>query len=245
MKTKIFQQAWDQVSLSPEAYERIQATIGTAQQEQKVIPLPGGKVKKSVFRFGRAAVIAAVLAGLLIVTALAAVSINHAAFRTRTHTEDVLFNHAIRSLGEDGWLEVYFERITDEPIELGVWEPDAVPTGFEKVDIFHNAADGCHLDTWANAAGEEFLFYYIVPYPDDGITTIGHNMYDQNRITEQGDVKVNGASAWYLAYRNGEDNVHTNLYWTRPDTGVGFMLSTFDLSLEELITIAESVAVHG
>ena len=240
-----FQQAMDQVTLSPEADERIQAAIEAARKGQKVISLPGGRVKKSVFRFGRTAVIAAVLAGLLIVTALAAVSINHTAFRTRTHTEDVLFHHAIRSLGEDGWLEVYFERTTDEPIELGVWEPGAIPTGFEKVDTFHNAADGCHLDTWANAAGEEFLFYYIVPYPDDGITTIGHNMYDQNRILKQGDVKVNGVAAWYLVYRNGEDNVHTNLYWTRPDTGVGFMLSTFDLSLGELITIAESVTAQG
>lgn len=240
-----FQQAMDQVTLSPEADARIQAAIEATQQGQKMIPLPSSRVKKSVFRIGRTAAIAAVLVGLLVVTALAAVGINHATFRTRTHTEDVLFNHAIRSLGEDGWLEVYFERITDEPIELGVWEPDAVPAGFEKVDIFHNAADGCHLDTWANAAGEEFLFYYIVPYPDDGITTIGHNMYDQNRIMEQGDVKVNGIAAWYLVYRNSEDNVHTNLYWTRSDTGVGFMLSTFDLSLEELITIAEGVTAHG
>ena len=245
MKTKIFQQAWDQVSLSPEAYERIQATIGAAQQEQKVIPLPGGRTKKTGFRFGSTAVIAAVLAGLLIVTALAAVSINHTAFRTRAHTDDVVFKYTVLLRGEAGWLEVYFERTSDEPIELGVWEPGVVPAGFEKVDAFHNAADGCHLDTWANAAGEEFLFYYIVPYPDDGITTIGHNMYDQNRIMEQGDVKVNGIAAWYLVYRNSEDNVHTNLYWTRPDTGVGFMLSTFDLSLEELITIAESVTSHG
>ena len=240
-----FQQAMDQVTLSPEADERIQAAIEVAQREQKVISLPGGRVKKTAFRFGRSAAIAAVLAGLLVATALAAVGINHATFRTRTHTEDVVFKYTILPRGEAGWLEVYFERITDEPIELGVWEPDAVPAGFEKVDIFHNAADGCHLDTWANAAGEEFLFYYIVPYPDDGITTIGHNMYDQNRIMEQGDVKVNGVAAWYLVYRNGEDNVHTNLYWTRPDTGVGFMLSTFDLSLKELITIAEGVTAHG
>ena len=242
--TNKYQQAMDQVALSPEADARIRAAIQTAQQEQKVIPVPGGRAKKSAFRFGRAAVIAAVLAGLLIVTALAA-GLNYVAFRTRTHTDDVVFKYTILPKGEAGWLEVYFERITDEPIELGVWEPGVVPTGFEKVDTFHNAADGCHLDTWANAAGEEFLFYYIVPYPDDGITTIGHNMYDQNRIMEQGDVKVNGIAAWYLVYRNSEDNVHTNLYWTRPDTGVGFMLSTFDLSLEELITIAESVTSHG
>ena len=240
-----FQQAMDQVTLSPEADERIQAVIEAAQKEQKVIPLHGGKAKKTAFRFGRTAVIAAVLTGLLIVTALAAVGINHAAFRTRTHTEDVLFNHTIRSLGEDGWLEVYFERTTDEFIELGVWEPDAVPVGFEKVDIFHNAAADLHRDTWANAAEEMFEFMYWVPPAGDDFTDVGHSFYDRNRILEQGNVKVNGVAAWYLVYRNSEDNVHTNLYWTRPDTGVGFVLSTFDLSLKELITIAEGVTAHG
>ena len=240
-----FQQAMDQVTLSPEADERIQAAIEAAQREQKLISLPGGRVKKTAFRFGRAAVIAAVLAGLLVVTALAAVGINHAAFRTRTHTDDVVFKYTILPKGEAGWLEVYFERITDEPIELGVWEPDAVPAGFEKVDIFHNAAADLHRDTWQNAVGEEFEFVYEVPPADDDFTGVGHSFFDRSRILEQGDVKVNGVAAWYLVYRNGEDNVHTNLYWTRPDTGVGFILSTFDLSLKELITIAEGVTAHG
>lgn len=82
-------------------------------------------------------------------------------------------------------------------------------------------------------------FNYELPSSAD--TILGHSLYEPNRILEQGNVKVNGVTAWYLVYRNGQDNIHTNLYWTRPDTGVGFMLSTFTLSLDELITIAESV----
>ena len=241
--TNKYQQAMDQVTLSPEADARIRAAIQTAQQEQKAIPMPGGMAKKSAFRFGRAAVIAAVLAGLLIVTALAA-GINYVAVRTRPHTDDVVFKYTIFPKGEAGWLEIYFERTSDEPIELGVWEPGVVPTGFEKVDAFHNAADICHRDTWQNVVGEAFEFIYEVPPADDDFTGIGHSFFDGSRILEQGDITVNGAAAWYLVYRNGQDNVHTNLYWTRPDTGVGFVLSTFDLSLEELIAIAESVTAR-
>lgn len=234
MKTSKYQQAMEQVNLSPEADERIQAAIQTARQEQKVIPLHGGKTKKTAFRFGRAAVIAAVLAGLLTVTALAAAGINYVAFRTRTPPTN------LHIFGNEGkYLEVFFEKTTDEPIELGVWEPGVVPVGFEKTDIFDNPEYGYHRDTWKNAAGEDFLFSYELPSSAD--TIIGHSLYDPNRILEQGNVTVNGVIAWYLVYRNSLDNVHTNLYWTRPDTGVGFCLSTFDLSLEELIAIAESV----
>lgn len=232
MKTTQYQQAMDQVNLSTEADERISAAIEAARQEQKVIPLPGGRAKKSVFRFGRAAVIAAVLAGLLTVTALAAASINYVAFRTRTaHSQ--LFPEI------SGWLEVFFEQTADGPMELGVWEPDAVPEGFEKVDVFDNPEYGYHRDTWENAAGEEFRFSYELPSTAD--TIYDHSMYEPNRILEQGNVTVNGVTVWYLVYRNSMDNVHTNLYWTRPDTGVGFCLSTFDLSLKDLIAIAESV----
>ena len=71
MKTGKYRQAMEQVKLSPEADERISAAIQAAQQEQKVIPLPGGKTKKTAFRFGRAAVIVAVLTGLLTVAAMA------------------------------------------------------------------------------------------------------------------------------------------------------------------------------
>ena len=71
MKTGKYRQAMEQVKLSPKADELISAAIQAAQQEQKVIPLPGGKTKKTAFRFGRAAVIAAVLTGLLTVAAMA------------------------------------------------------------------------------------------------------------------------------------------------------------------------------
>ena len=71
MNTDKYQQAMEQVNLSPEADQRIQAAIEAAQQEQKVVSLSGGRAKKSVFRFGRTAVIAAVLAGLLTITAMA------------------------------------------------------------------------------------------------------------------------------------------------------------------------------
>ena len=67
MKTSKYRQAMEQVSLSPEADGRISAAIQAAQQGQRAVP----QGKRTAFRFGRAAVIAAVLTGLLTIAAMA------------------------------------------------------------------------------------------------------------------------------------------------------------------------------
>lgn len=215
---KKFQQAWDQMTLSPEADVRIRTAIEVAVNEKE----QGSAVKKTIFCFSRTAVIAAVLASLLTVAACA-VGITHAMFRAEHQS--------------NGDLKVYFEKTTDEPIELGIWEPGDVPEGFEKVDTFRS--DAVNLDTWENAAGESFIFSYEIPHDPDNIT--GYSTFPAERILKEEEVSINGSTASAYVFVNSEGNIHTNIYWTRPDSYLGFIITSFDLTVDELIPIAESV----
>ena len=202
-------------------------------------------VKKGAFRLSRGAVTAAVLAALLIITA-SAVGIYHTALRVRpgfSNQARIVRTRTRTYIAGKEMVEIAFEDTAVGPGKLGRWEPSAVPEGFEKVDCADlsepddvlREAETSHSDVWKNADGEDFLLFYQLP------NTSG-SFYDPDRILEQGNVSVHGVEAWYLVYRNSSDDVHTNLYWTIPDAGVGFILSSFDLSLDELIPIAESVA---
>lgn len=235
MKTNKYQQAMDQVNLSTEADERISAAIEAARQEQKVIPLPGGRAKKSAFRFGRAAVIAAVLAGLLIATSLGSDKISRIAFRTEPVTKDqMIFGN------EEGWVEIYFEQTTDEALELGVWEPGSVPKGYEKIGTFDNDKVGYHRDNWGTDAGEIFYFSYQLPRPA-GSESTSHVYVVPEWTLEEGNVTINGSPGQYFITHGTNDRAWANLYWTDPEAGIGFTIITCDLSLGEVITIAESV----
>lgn len=235
MKMNQYQQAMDQVNLSPEADERISAAIKAAQQEQKVIPLHGGKTKKSAFRFGRAIVVAAVLAGLLIATSLGSDKISRIAFRTDPVTKDqMIFGN------EKEWVEIYFEQTTDETLELGVWEPGAVPKGYEKIGAFDNDKIGYHRDNWGTDAGEIFYFSYQLPRPA-GSESTSHIYIVPEWTLEEGNVTINGSPGRYYITSSDHGKIWANLYWTDPEAGTGFTIFSCDLSLGELITIAESV----
>ena len=85
MKTSKYQQAMDQVNLSPEADERISAAIEAARQEQKVVSLSGGRAKRVAFRLCCAAVIAAMLA-------VSAMAVSYYHSRSLGKVEDVIIN---------------------------------------------------------------------------------------------------------------------------------------------------------
>ena len=238
MKISKYQQAMDQVNLSSEADQRISAAIQAASQEQKVVPMSGGRAKKSAFRFGRSAVIAAVLAGLLIVSAMAAANISRIVFWARP-TQKSLYLGGYGNI--TGWLDIFFEQTTDETLELGVWEPGAVPEGYEKVGTFDNDEIGYHRDNWGTAAGEIFYFSYQLSHPADSDLTV-HTFLDPDLVIEDGEVTINGSPGWYIVNNDYDDgDIWANLYWTNPEAGIGFTIFSCDLSLDELIAIAESV----
>ena len=139
-------------------------------------------------------------------------------------------------------MEVGFEDPAAEPHDLGRWWPTT--GGFKIIDASCSDvldadepwfSDTSHSDWWINADGAKVLLHYRLP-------NLGHNSYAPDWILEQGDVSVNGVDAWYLVYRNSVDEVLTTLFWTIPDAGVGFMLVSYDLLIDGLILIAESVA---
>lgn len=232
MKKK-FQQTWDQVTLSPQADAGIRGTLEAAAEEHATSLRAENADRKNTRRFRRIAIIAAVIACLLTVTALAA-SLYHVEFRPR-YTK--LYTNGNYFEDENGFLEVFFEKTSDEPVELQAWGISAILEGFEKVETFDYDNEG----VWRNADGEEFRFWY--EEPKDPNNPDGHARFDPKRIQNQYETSVNGNPAFVLVYTNSSDRTHTNLWWTIPDAGIGFCIVTFDLSAEELITIAESVRV--
>ena len=233
---KEFQRSWDQVTLSAEADARISAAIEAARQERGEGSPHGSIVKKGALRLSRGAAVAAMLAALLIVTTAAA-GLYHTTLWVRPSSEGEWHCR----LGEE-MVEVGFEDPAVEPHDLGRWGPTA--GGFEIIagccsDMVGTDEpwidDKHHGDWWVNADGAKVLLSFRLP-------NHCHNSYALDWILEQGDISVNGVDAWYLVHRNSVDEVLTTVFWTVPDAGVGFTLVSYDLSIDELIPIAESVA---
>ena len=141
-----YQQAMERVNLSPEADGRISAAIEAAQQEQTVVSMSGGRAKKAASRFGRAAVIAAVLAGLLTISAMAV--------------------SYYRSLGEMDDVIVLYE--TGPQHELTVRKAFASPDAPETIQEYYlptvyvsaNNLRTCWMDYIAKDENGEYAFGY-------------------------------------------------------------------------------------
>lgn len=219
-----FQEAWDQVRLSPEADARIRAALTEARRTGgQVIPLRSGAPgrKKAVRRTGRIVLIAAVVAGLFTVTALA-VGVSSIIFRSETvlvggpdetgYTEEVQFS---------------FDAVGDGPIDMGVWTLD-VPEGYGE------SGDSSYRDSYADAVWEDESGRRIALHYEAADLGFGQWAVDKDDIIKQRAVTVNGSPATLLTTDLG-----TQLIWTDEELGVGFTLSSSDGDLD-LIALAET-----
>lgn len=223
-----FLTAWDQVTLSPEADERIRAALVAAQNSKNnVIPLHAGNTsKKRVRNTARFTFIAAVMVCLLSVTALA-VGIGRIVFTEN----DVLIGRA----GEDEpteYVELDFDATTDDPIHMGVWTLD-VPEGFKETEgsYYRDSNAGTY---WENGANQRIIFEYQAA--DLGY---GHTQIPKADIREKQDVTVNSAPGHIYTYADNFGNLWTALYWVDEEKGVGFRLLCEDDSID-LLTLAET-----
>ena len=212
--TEKIHDAWEQVTLSPQADERIRGALAAAQQEQKVIPL-----RRGLRRTTRIALIAAVIIGLLSVTAL---GINMGRIVLREKTVQVVGPDNVASEYE----EIDFEPTTQGPIYMGLWVLD-VPEGYEETERSWYM-DGDAANFWENADGKEIRFNYMAADLPYGQSTIVQETLDKQDIT------VNGAPALLYVFQDS-----SLLVWTNDEIGVGFELSCNDSDID-IIALAET-----
>ena len=205
--TEKLHSAWDQVSLSPQADERIRAVLAAQ-------PLP----HKSLRHTTRIALIAAVIIGLLSVTALGV-----------TRGRIVFREKEITIIGPDNtsstYVEVGFDATTDEPSHLGVWTLDA-PEDFEIEKVFY--LNGNSETLWINADGSRINLSYVVadkPY-DIGFT--------EKPLNKQ-EVTINGVPGYLYSF---EDSFY--FFWTNDENGIGFELWCNDSAID-LLALAKTV----
>ena len=220
--------AWDQVTLSPEADERIRTALAAAQNSKNnVVPLyTGNTSKKRVRNTARITLVAAVVVCLLSVTALA-VSIGRIVFTEK----DIL----VAQEGEEEpseYVELDFDATTNDPIHMGVWTLD-VPKRFEETEGSYYR-DGDAGTYWKNGADQRIIFEYQAADLGYGQTLIA-----QADIREKQDVTVNGAPGHIYTYADNFGNLWTALYWVDEEKGVGFRLLCEDDSID-LLTLAET-----
>lgn len=218
-----YQEAWDQVRLSPQADARIRNALADAQRTGgQVVPLrPGAPGKKAARKTARTVLIAAVIAGLFSVTALA-VGVSRIIF----HSETML----VVGPGESDYTEEVqfsFDTVGDGPIDMGVWTLD-VPEGYGE------SGDSSYRDSYANAVWEDESGQRIALHYEAADLPFGQWAVDKDDIVQQLDVTVNGSAATLLTTDLG-----TQLIWTDDELGVGFTLSCSDGDLD-LIALAET-----
>ena len=197
--------AWEQVTLSPQADERIRTALADAQQAQKVIPL-----RRGLRRTTRIALVAAVIIGLLSVTALG-INIGRIALRTEN----------VPVTGPDGdtseVVEIVFEPTTDESTQMGIWTLD-VPEGFEEGEPFHRV--GVAKAHWANADGKSINLTYVAADREA-------DFFVEKDFLEEREVTIKGVPGQLYIF---EDS--SRLFWTDDEIGVGFELWCNDNTID-------------
>ena len=188
-------------------------------------------IKQKVRPTYRTLLIAAVVAVLLVGTAVAA-AISRIELVEETQTVQY------ESTGETSQeLVLGFEPTDDAPIHLGVWEIASVPEGYERADrsymIVDTGANGG--ERWENDRGDSVGMSY-----EAADQLFGQIALDTNDIAEETDVSVGGCPG--TLYR--ETDGRQLLLWMNEERGIGFILSATSADVD-ILAVAESVRETG
>ncbi len=202
--------------------DRVQSTL--EELEDNSVDLES--IKKKARPAYRTVLIAAVVAVLLIGTALA---VSVARIRLIEETQTVS-HEGSEELSQE--LVLGFEPVGDGPIHLGVWELGAVPEGYELVDRDYMMDDNWAYggERWENDRGEGIGFEYQAADQRSG-----QIMLDTADIAEKTEVSVGGSTGTLYRLTDGEQV----LLWTNGERGIGYILTA--PSEVDILTVAESV----
>lgn len=143
-----------------------------------------------------------------------------------------------RALGQT-FLRQWFPEYTDyifrseQPGEAARWRPAYLPEGYTLTDTFEVALGVGDL-TYEDESGHRLYFCYQT-------AMIGAGFGIDNEHSDLTIAWVNGIPA-DLYISNTEDRPH-HLIWSTPDEQAAFHLMAYDLPVEELIRMAESVEI--
>lgn len=220
MNSETFCQAWNRVTLAPEADERIRRALASAASNS--IPM------KHARKLSKLA-LAAILSVLLLAVTAAAVVIHYTELELTEWHSDFLDIHS------------YDVTLTtaDTGGKLGFWYPEALPDSYALLFI-SDSSDRLRL-FFQNETGDTLELFCCTSedYTLGGVT----GGYDKQDIT------VNGTAGYrFDATRPEELGLvsHTMLCWTAADRNAAFRLEYKGQSVPapDLLSIAESVALQ-
>lgn len=221
MNSETLCQAWDRVTLTPEADARIRRALSSAVARNPTPIKHTGKLPKIA--------LAAVLSVLLLVVTAAAVVIHHAELElTEWHSNS---------------LDIHSYDVTVTPAdtdsELGFWYPEALPDSYTPLFI-SSTPDHVRL-FFRNETGDTLELFCCTSedYVLGGVT----GGYDKQDIT------VNSTTGYRFDATRPEElglTAHAMLCWTATEQDTAFRLeykgqSTF---VPDLLDIAESVSLQ-
>ena len=209
---------YDNITLSPAADGRIRSAL-----EQAVRPVPAHGRRRPVRKGLRISVLAAVTAGLLTVTALAAGVIR---IVQAERSVSLGFQDSDETVAA---VDVGFDRTDQDPIApLGVWTVD-VPDGYARIG---GVTQGDYTENnWKNDRGARLSFRY-----EKAGAGLGNVTLTEESIREKRSVTVGDLPGTLYVLPGG-----SLLAWVDEQAGIGFML-TDDGGGLDLPALAETVS---
>lgn len=191
------------------------------RDEEGIIPIRG---KRHLGRAGKIALVAAVAAAILAMTAFAVSVLGGRVELAYINVDGQMISGPVTITSEDG------------PVKLGSWYPEGIPEGYEITDS--SLATDNHSMCFENAAGARVVFVYNrARYVEDETASDeimpGTLLFG---VKEQQWVRIGNADGILYLHTNGG----RHLYWADEERNIGFKLYTTDPDID-IVELALSV----
>lgn len=210
-----------------DSFSYMHASEDTVAEVMKMAKQKSGRATR---KSTRTLLIAAVVAMLLIGTALAATL---SRIQLVKETQTVQYEESGETSQE---LILGFSASDDAPIHLGVWEIGTVPSEYELAARDYMLTDNWATggERWENAQGDSIGIEYQAADQNSGQIAL-----DTHSIAEEVEVTVSGNPGTLYRKMNGQQL----LLWTNEERGIGYILNApADV---EILAVAESVRETG